>query len=226
MRRGKDSHWINYRLNSATAFFLSFFPLHLCFYLLILNVRRFKLKHEPNVPAAEHSANHRLFWIVCEEGTVKKALHSQWFPTPQKEKTNWKELFLMPQEALASSHSQVLPSVFEESPLQDTSSLSRLSAWPSKGWKLMLDEVPSPLIHVPNLKLAYHLSWPQSYLLLLPPCPVLITMTHTSAWGFCRGFWTSDWTAKGTGWQPCRPEDNSKRRQWQISYAFQRISWG
>lgn len=134
-------------------------------------------------------------WIAWEERTVKEALHSQWFPTPQKEKMNWKEPFLTPQETLLPSHSQVPAPVFEESLLQETRSPSRLSASPSQGWKWILDEVPSPLTHIPNLVSAYYLSWLYSDL----ACSFFHLAQFWSLWnlnlGLLGGVWTSNWTA-------------------------------
>lgn len=68
----------------------------------------------------------------------------------------------MPQETLLTSHSQVPFPVLEESQgkeTQETHSPSRLTVLPSQGWKRMLDEGPSPLTHIPDVKSVYHLTW-------------------------------------------------------------------
>lgn len=116
-------------------------------------------EHKPNIWQQSILQTTGPVWLVGMRKHQGRPLHFQRFPTPHKEKMNWKKLFLISHKALLPSHSQLPSPDLEKSFLQETPSLSRLSALPSQGQKWILGEVPSILTHTPNLKSTNPLSW-------------------------------------------------------------------
>lgn len=97
---------------------------------------------------------------------------------------NWKKLFWIPHKAPLPSHTQVSSPDHEESLLQETRFLSRLSALPLQGQKWILGEVPSILTHISNSKLTNLLSWSYSH----PTCSFLHLTQFQSLWNLSLGF--------------------------------------
>lgn len=150
-------------------------------------------EHKPNIWLWSILQTTGPLWLLGMKKHQGRPHQFQQCPSTQKEKMNWKKLFLIPHKALVPSYSQVLSPDPEESLLQETSFLSRLSALPSQGQKLILDEVPLTIYSVWN----WHTFYLGHTLILLAPSSTSLNSNHyeISAWGFFRRFWTSNWTA-------------------------------
>lgn len=182
-------------------------------------------EHKPNIwqqSILQTTGPLRFFGMRKHQG---RPLHFQRFPSPpkekMKEKMNWKKMFLLPHKVLLPSHSQVHTPDLEESLLQETHFLSRLSALTSRGQKWKLDEEPSILTHIPSLKSTYLLSWSYSHLTWSFHHLTLFQSPWNLSLGFFfQGFWTSNGTATLQG-----PRMAASCSQWQIHHVFQQVGW-